>query len=191
MRSNNISYLEEDSFVGFGESLKFLWLQKNRIKTIPNMALSDLHSLESLYLQNNDLTHLPHEVIEPVLDSLDVLKLQGNPLFCDCELRWYEEWLETKININYYDEEDRKIDIFQNTTCYLPSEKQEYALKDRPMKKLLCDGNALEERPLENQHCEENILEERLFEKPGSNQALRYSPHHIIFIVVLIITKLV
>lgn len=88
---NKIARLDEDAFQGFGEHIKFLWIQENslvnpiptcthcscafmlshfRLSDIPPTAFQDLHSLEWIKLYNNKLTTLHYELMEPVLDTL-------------------------------------------------------------------------------------------------------------------------
>ena len=88
---NQIARLDEDAFQGFGEHIKFLWMQENswvhhttkfsvlsfyqqvlnfRIADIPPTAFQDLHSMEWIKLYNNKLTTLHYELMEPVLDTL-------------------------------------------------------------------------------------------------------------------------
>lgn len=48
------------------------------IKTLPPLVFENLNSLETLNLQNNKLTHVPEEVIEPVVDTVRVIDITGN-----------------------------------------------------------------------------------------------------------------
>ena len=91
------------------------------IREILPPAFQDLHSLEWIKLANNDLKTLHYELMEPVLDSLMHIDLHsesvlgpnsrtnisritfalspsGNPLICDCELRWYRQWIDEEWN---------------------------------------------------------------------------------------------
>ena len=44
------------------------------------MAFDNLNSLETLNIQNNKLTRIPEEVMEPIIDSLRVVDITGNIL---------------------------------------------------------------------------------------------------------------
>ena len=41
------------------------------------MAFENLNSLETLSIQNNKLTRIPEEVMEPVIDTLRVVDIMG------------------------------------------------------------------------------------------------------------------
>lgn len=146
LRSNNISFISEDAFVGFGDSITFLNLQKNEwvliewieidrvqwnfykmrkfnmqitfsilrsifafsnwnldmasrshlnklwemkkfiifcvfthysIKSVPSMVFENLNSLETLNIQNNKLTRIPADVMDPIVDTLRVVDITG------------------------------------------------------------------------------------------------------------------
>lgn len=134
LRANNISSISDDAFFGFGDTITFLNLQKNDIKTLPAMVFDNLNSLETLNLQNNKLTHIPEEVMEPIMDTLRVVDIMDNPLICDCELRWYNDWLRQL--------RDRDDAALQNkhTLCTMPHEHREYSIRNMPLDKMSCVG---------------------------------------------------
>lgn len=49
----------------------------NSIKNLPAMAFENLNSLETLSIQNNKLTTIPEEVMEPIIDTLRVVDIMG------------------------------------------------------------------------------------------------------------------
>lgn len=55
-------------------TLLFLFVS---IKTLPAMAFENLNSLETLSIQNNKLTRIPEEVMEPIIDTLRVVDIMG------------------------------------------------------------------------------------------------------------------
>ncbi|XP_049778359.1 leucine-rich repeat-containing protein 70 isoform X1 [Schistocerca cancellata] len=134
LRANNISSISDDAFLGFGDTITFLNLQKNDIKILPAMVFDNLNSLETLNLQNNKLTHIPEEVMEPIMDTLRVVDIMDNPLICDCELRWYNDWLRQL--------RDRDDAALQNkhTLCTMPHEHREYSIRNMPLDKMSCVG---------------------------------------------------
>lgn len=137
---NKITRLEEDAFEGFGEHIKFLWLQNNFIREILPPAFQDLHSLEWIKIANNDLKTLHYELMEPVLDSLMHIDLHSNPLICDCELRWYRQWI---------DEEWNEIDAkwLKETHCEDVSDKKQYNIAEVPLKDMFCDDGVKDKPP--------------------------------------------
>ena len=52
------------------------------IKSLPALAFENLNSLETLSIQNNKLTRIPEEVMEPIMDTLRVVDIMGKLLFC-------------------------------------------------------------------------------------------------------------
>ncbi|CAN7937934.1 unnamed protein product, partial [Ixodes hexagonus] len=77
LRDNNISFVHGDAFAGYGTSLKFVYLQKNRLQSIEPGAFDRLHSLEWLYLHSNEISTLHYSVFLPVLDTLSILDVHG------------------------------------------------------------------------------------------------------------------
>ncbi|TRY67538.1 hypothetical protein TCAL_10473 [Tigriopus californicus] len=132
MDDNKISRLDEDAFQGFGEHVKFLWLQNNLIRDVPAPAFQDLHSLEWIKLYNNELRTLHYELMEPVLDTLIHIDIHSNPLVCDCDLRWYRQWIDEEWN-------EIEEDWLQDTLCEDPADKQQHNIAQVPLKDMLCN----------------------------------------------------
>lgn len=44
---------------------------------LPAMAFENLNSLETLSIQNNKLTTIPGDVVEPIIDTLRVVDIMG------------------------------------------------------------------------------------------------------------------
>lgn len=47
------------------------------IKAIPPLALEDLHSLEWLKLAHNEITNIPEDTVQPILDTLKMLDISS------------------------------------------------------------------------------------------------------------------
>lgn len=47
------------------------------IKVLPPMVFENLNSLETLNIQNNKLSKLPEDIMEPLMDSLRVVDITG------------------------------------------------------------------------------------------------------------------
>ncbi|XP_073972198.1 uncharacterized protein isoform X2 [Rhodnius prolixus] len=138
LRSNNISIIPDDAFAGYGDSITFLNLQKNDIKTLPTLGFDNLNSLETLNLQNNKLVHIPEEIMEPIVDTLRVVDIMDNPLICDCELRWYKEWMK-----NLKDKDDEMMQK-KRTVCTMIQQHREYHVQDMPLDIMNCVGKNME-----------------------------------------------
>jgi len=131
---NRIKRIDERAFEGFGEHIKYLWLQNNQIKNIPATAFQDLHSLEWIKLYNNLLTTLHYELMEPVLDTLQHIDIHSNPLICDCELRWYHQWIEEEWN-------PVEEGWLKETFCKDPADNQRHNIAEVPLKDMFCTGD--------------------------------------------------
>ncbi|XP_076110787.1 uncharacterized protein LOC143079383 [Mytilus galloprovincialis] len=71
--------------------LERLFLSGNPIKSISGGAFMDLESLESLILDNTNLTTVPKAVLN--LPSLMGLSLENNGIMCTCRtLKWMNDW---------------------------------------------------------------------------------------------------
>ena len=77
--SNNlITLLQANQFDGPTDSLIQLTLSYNKIQSIHDDAFRDLHELDALYLDHNELTNVPEALT--LLPTIDFLDLSGNPL---------------------------------------------------------------------------------------------------------------
>lgn len=45
---------------------------------LPAMSFENLNSLENLNIQNNKLTSIPEDIMEPIMDTLRVVDIMGN-----------------------------------------------------------------------------------------------------------------
>ncbi|GIY20479.1 uncharacterized protein CDAR_293511 [Caerostris darwini] len=75
LRGNLISKLDLHSFDTYGKTLKFIFLQKNCIRTIEEGSLDVLESAEWLYLHSNELRELRYDTFKAIIDNLHVLDL--------------------------------------------------------------------------------------------------------------------
>jgi hypothetical protein len=94
LSNNEISLIREDAFKV--ESVLNLNLENNRLQsnTIQCGFINFFSSKSSelslnLFLNNNNLTHLEHEVFQPLLASPETsINVAGNPILCDCRVKW-------------------------------------------------------------------------------------------------------
>lgn len=47
------------------------------ISVLPTSSFENLNSLETLNIQNNKLTRIPEEIMEPIIDTLRVVDIVG------------------------------------------------------------------------------------------------------------------
>ena len=58
----------------------------------------------------------------------------GNPLVCDCDLRWYRSWIDEQWNeIN-----DK---FLKETICKDVADNKEHNIAEVPLKDMFCNGN--------------------------------------------------
>ncbi|KAL4238543.1 Toll-like receptor 5 [Mactra antiquata] len=105
-------------------NLEQLYLMNNNIMSIPEPSFQDLASLKLLNLTNNKMTGWGKELFRSTqkLEALDFtnnlistlkadnvgkfrfpmnLNLTGNPFLCDCDLRWFRDWMnKTEVELS-------------------------------------------------------------------------------------------
>ncbi|XP_054437154.1 toll-like receptor 8 [Pteronotus mesoamericanus] len=97
---NHLYYLAYSLFK-FAKSLKMLLLSENRIFHLPPGLLSENSSLVYLDLSFNLLKTINRSTLE-VKDentTLALLKLDGNPFDCTCDLGDFRRWLDENVNV--------------------------------------------------------------------------------------------
>uniref|UniRef100_A0A8C6SC45 SLIT and NTRK-like family, member 5a n=1 Tax=Neogobius melanostomus TaxID=47308 RepID=A0A8C6SC45_9GOBI len=85
LNNNKIEILRDDTFAGL-ESLEYLQIDYNYVTNIEPNALSRLHQLTVMILNDNLLSHM---------DKVVELQLEENPWNCSCELVALKNWLES------------------------------------------------------------------------------------------------
>lgn len=133
LNDNNVSALSEGDFQEFGDHLQNLWLDNNWISDIPTPTFEDLTSLEWLKLNNNKLRTLPYELVEPILDTVKHIDIHGNPLVCDCEMKWYKKWWEG-------DWQKIDTDHIKEIKCLSPEDNSEHIMKDVDIEEFFCES---------------------------------------------------
>lgn len=58
----------------------------------------------------------------------------GNPLICDCELRWYHQWIEEEWN-------PVEEGWLKETFCKDPADNQRHNIAEVPLKDMFCTGD--------------------------------------------------
>ena len=95
-------YLDNNNLVNiphklgeYAPKLKVLKMSYNQVSVMSPDALTGLLDLTELELNNNKIQIIP-EQLRDVFTQLDSLGLEENPLHCNCEMRWFKEWLFTR-----------------------------------------------------------------------------------------------
>jgi hypothetical protein len=97
LNNNKISWTIEDAngvFQGLGNLMKF-YLAGNNIKSINKNAFVGLKTVTYLNLSNNNITSIQKNAFSEV-PLLSDLVINTTCLLCDCNLRWFYEWLNVK-----------------------------------------------------------------------------------------------
>ncbi|KAJ8259764.1 hypothetical protein GJAV_G00173140 [Gymnothorax javanicus] len=91
---NHISGTIEDTNGAFSglDSLNKLTLFGNKIKSVAKKAFSGLEALEHLNLGENAIRSIQPEAFVK-MQSLKELRIRSDSFLCDCQLRWFPEWL--------------------------------------------------------------------------------------------------
>jgi len=93
---NQLSHTIEDTSEPFKHlsKLRVLGLAANSIKSLGNMALVGLDNLESIDLSNNVISTIQESPFSS-LSHLKSILLNSSSLLCDCNLRWFAEYVNT------------------------------------------------------------------------------------------------
>jgi Leucine-rich repeat (LRR) protein len=76
--------------------LRVLELYQNKIPAIPDGAFDSNKDLYELQLNENRITTVtPSTFSQELKTNLTWLDLSGNPFICDCDLRWFSDWLQS------------------------------------------------------------------------------------------------
>ncbi|XP_077645921.1 leucine-rich glioma-inactivated protein 1-like [Lonchura striata] len=92
--SGRLGSVGDGAFEGLGV-LEYLFLEDSQLRSLPPAALRGLRGLLFLSLADNRLESLPRGLFQE-LPNLGYLDLRGNPLRCDCALRWLLRWLRSR-----------------------------------------------------------------------------------------------
>lgn len=89
---NRFVSLPENLGVRLGK-LEVLKVPQNRLAIVRPDAFSGMASVRELDVRNNNIQVI-QESMRRIFAVLDTIRLAGNPLHCNCEMRWYRKWLD-------------------------------------------------------------------------------------------------
>ncbi|KAG7478043.1 hypothetical protein MATL_G00076210 [Megalops atlanticus] len=126
---NDISGTIEDTngaFTGL-DSLNKLTLFGNKIKSVAKKAFSGLEALEHLNLGENAIRSIQPEALVKMRRIQD-LQIQSDSFLCDCQLRWFPEWLVA-----------RGLKAGVVATCAHPESLKGISIFQAPAESFVCD----------------------------------------------------
>ncbi|GFT42075.1 uncharacterized protein NPIL_607311 [Nephila pilipes] len=68
--------------------IETLNLESNKIEFLPDDLFSDMPQLANIVLSSNRISILKEATFKGVLNQLETLVINGNPVKCDCEFKW-------------------------------------------------------------------------------------------------------
>ena len=81
-------------------------LDNNLLAYLDEQLFSNNPRLTTLLLSNNRLTRLNQTTFEPIESSLLSFDFSLNPISCNCDLRWFRDWMSRHIDVI---DEDRTV----------------------------------------------------------------------------------
>ena len=92
LRGNTIQQLNFDIFKVL-ELVTIINLDDNLLAYLDEQLFSNNPRLTTLLLSNNRLTRLNQTTFEPIESLLLSFDLSLNPIVCNCDLRWFRDWV--------------------------------------------------------------------------------------------------
>ncbi|XP_065214179.1 peroxidasin [Planococcus citri] len=93
LHRNKIGTIEPEAFKNL-QNLEQLYLHYNNIVQLGDGIFKNLVHLERLFLFNNNVENIQTDVFA-TLSNIKTLRLDSNPLNCDCELFWLLDYLSS------------------------------------------------------------------------------------------------
>ena len=97
LKGNPLRHINDDDLLNI-TNLEDLNLESCQLSYISRNAFQHSTKLTSLNIAHNQLYYLPPLTLP---DSLNVLRVYGNPWTCDCRLRWLRILLQERSSINW------------------------------------------------------------------------------------------
>ncbi|XP_071036760.1 carboxypeptidase N subunit 2-like [Parasteatoda tepidariorum] len=85
---NKISNLKRSMFPNSENELSKIYLNDNKISSLPSDFFTNMPYLSFVDLKNNGFITLDQALFEPIWKNLNMIDLSGNPLVCDCRMKW-------------------------------------------------------------------------------------------------------
>ncbi|XP_022085020.1 toll-like receptor 3 [Acanthaster planci] len=94
LSSNGFQSVPVGAFSDLGH-LRTLHLGDNQLSTISGRVFDGLKELEYLDLHKNHINVVNKTMLTPVLKTLKILYICGNPFSCGCEQEWFRNFIDT------------------------------------------------------------------------------------------------
>ena len=98
-----LQFVDRDAFVGLSRLETLHLVDNHKLRYIDRGAFVDTPRMRTLLLHRNNLGTLEQAVVA-AMPQLEVLGLHGNPLVCDCTLRWLANLRHPSVNVNLTEE---------------------------------------------------------------------------------------
>ncbi|CAL4126380.1 unnamed protein product, partial [Meganyctiphanes norvegica] len=92
LSNNQIAVLQNNTFSSL-HHLSTLIISDNKLQCIQRDAFAGLRKIRLLSLHGNDVSKIPEGAFKD-LDAITHIALGANPLYCDCGLAWFSEWVK-------------------------------------------------------------------------------------------------
>ncbi|GBM36229.1 hypothetical protein AVEN_97590-1 [Araneus ventricosus] len=79
-------------------NIRVIFINGNKLTTLPDDIFEDMPNLKMIELNRNKLSTISEAVFEKIHQKLVYVRLEDNPLNCDCSLRWILT-LTSQINV--------------------------------------------------------------------------------------------
>ncbi|KAG7170619.1 slit-like 1, partial [Homarus americanus] len=90
---NEITELDADRLAHL-TALTRLDLSNNQIAVLQNNTFASLNQLSTLSLHGNDISMIPDGAFRDLV-FITHIAMGANPLFCDCSLGWFSDWVKS------------------------------------------------------------------------------------------------
>ncbi|XP_030842321.1 toll-like receptor 4 [Strongylocentrotus purpuratus] len=98
LRGNTIKQLHSDLLTGL-KYLKSIDLERNLLTYLAEDIFSNNKILTNISLANNKISLFNKSTFTPIKSSRSSLDLSGNPIICNCDLKWLLVWLNGPIRL--------------------------------------------------------------------------------------------
>lgn len=89
---NDIQFVTKQMLTNL-KSLQQVYMKRSNIVEFEKGSLGNIASLKTLFLTENKIERLPEEIFKPVVEQVKGFYIFGNPLLCDCDMKWLQTFV--------------------------------------------------------------------------------------------------